>query len=147
MSTPYSASIIVSAAGVTISPGGLPGPTGPPGPAGAGLTPTAVKTSAYAAAPSDFVPVDTTSGAVTITLPAAPADQTVIGVKMVKQGGTNAVTVAAGGSDRFNITGGASSLSLALLFQGTEVQYDHAAALWYVIADDLSLGSLDGRYT
>jgi hypothetical protein len=33
------------------------------------LTATAVKTSAYTAAAGDFVPVDTTSGAVTITLP------------------------------------------------------------------------------
>ena len=73
--------------------------TGTAGPMEAGglYVPVAVQTSAYTANPGDFVPVDTTSGAVTVTLPAEPADGTVVAVKMVKQGSTNTVTIACGG--------------------------------------------------
>ena len=128
---------------ITISPAGLPGP---PGPAGGVLTPTTVKTGAFAAAAGELVPVDTTPGAVTITLPGAPADESVIAVKMVKQGGTNAVTITAAGSDRFNVAGGATSLTLTLLNQAATMQYSASLALWYVTGDDLALASLDGRY-
>jgi hypothetical protein len=110
------------------------------------LTPTAAKTSAYTASAGDFVPVDTTGGAVTITLPAAPADRTLIEVKHVIQGGTNAVTVACGGSDVFNRAGGATSFTLPTLAQGALLQYKSSAALWYVLADDLALSQLDARF-
>lgn len=100
------------------------------------LTPTAVKTANYTAAAGDFVPCDTTSGSFTVTLPSAPADLTVIGVKMVTQGGTNTVTITTGGSDVFNKTGGAVSLALALLNQGVLLQYKVSSGVWYVVADD-----------
>lgn len=110
------------------------------------LTPTAVKTSAYTAAAGDLVPVDTTSGAVTITLPTAPPDKTRVAVKQVIQGGTNAVTVVCAGSDVYNKTGGATSATLALLAQAIQVQYKASGAIWYVVADDLALTQLDARY-
>jgi hypothetical protein len=110
------------------------------------LTPTPVKTSAFAALAGNLVPVDTTGGAVTITLPAAPTDATVVAVKHVKQGGTNAVTVAAAGSDVFNLAAGATSLTLPLLGQGLLVQYKASTSIWYVVTDDLPLGQLDARY-
>lgn len=110
------------------------------------LTPTAAKTGAYTAAAGDFVPCDTTTAAFTVTLPTAPADLTVIGVKLIKQGGTSAVTVAAGGTDVFNIASGATSVALALLNQGVLLQYKSSSAIWYVFADDLTLAQLDGRY-
>src|SRR5215831_18104713 len=47
------------------------------------LIPTAVKTANYTAAARDLVLVDSTSGTITITLPSAPPDATVIGVRMV----------------------------------------------------------------
>lgn len=50
------------------------------------LIPTAVKTTNYSAAANDFVPCDNTSGSFTVTLPSAPADRTVAGVKIVKIG-------------------------------------------------------------
>jgi hypothetical protein len=103
------------------------------------LIPTAVKTGNYNAAATDYVPVDTTSNSVTITLPTAPADQTSIGVKMVIQGGTNAVTINAGGSDVFNKAGGSTSLSVPVLNQGFIVQYKSSSAIWYVFNDDLPL--------
>lgn len=110
------------------------------------LTRTAVKTSAYNAVAGDLVPVDTTSGAVTITLPTAPANKTTIAVKHVTQGSTNAVTVALGGSDVFNKAGGATSATLSTLNQAQLYQYDAATAVWTVVADDLTLTVLDTRY-
>jgi len=110
------------------------------------LTPTAVKTSAYSAAAGDYVPCDTTGGSFTVTLPNAPADLTVVGVKMVIQGGTSTVTVACAGSDVFNKTAGATSATLTLLAQGLLLQYKASGGIWYVLADDLALTQLDTRY-
>lgn len=111
------------------------------------LTPTAVKTGAYSAAAGDFVPVDTTSGAVTVTLPTAPADLTVVAVKMIATATVpNAVSVVTGGSDVFNKAGGGTSLTLSLPSQAVQVQYSAASSIWYVLDDDLPLGQLDARY-
>jgi hypothetical protein len=111
-----------------------------------GLVPTGVKAGGYTAAAGDLVPVDTTSGPVTVTLPSAPADRSVVAVKMVIQGGTNTVTISRGGSDVFNKAGGSTSLTLTLVNQAVTVQYYAAGGIWYVRDDDLALGTLDGRY-
>jgi hypothetical protein len=111
------------------------------------LTPTAVKTSAYTAAPSDLVPVDTTSGNVTITLPSAPADKTLVAVKQVTQGTGKTATVACGGTDVFNKTGGGTSLTLSLTAQGAIFQYQASGGIWFITSDDLPLSQLDTRYT
>lgn len=121
-----------------VTTGGAGGPLS----AGGLLVPTAVKVSAYTAAPGDFVPVDTTSGAVTVTLPAAPPDQTMVGIKLVKQGSTNAVTVACGGADTLNTTSGSTSGTLATLKQGVILQYQASIAVWYVLVDSLPAGTL-----
>lgn len=92
------------------------------------------------------MPVDTTSGNVTVTLPTAPADKTRIAVKQVIQGGTNTVTINTGGSDVFNKTGGATTATLSLLAQGMMLQYASSSSIWYVQADDLPLPQLDARY-
>lgn len=110
------------------------------------LTPTAVKTGAYNAVAGDFVPVNTTGGSVTITLPNAPADKSLIAVKQVIRGGTNVVTVAASGADVFNFAGGSTSLTLTLAGQSTFLQYNASGAIWYIISNDLGLGTLDQRY-
>jgi hypothetical protein len=110
------------------------------------LIPTAVKTSSYTATAQDYVPVDTTAGAVTITLPTAPADKTRIGVKHVIQGGTNAVTIARGGTDVFNKAGGSTSLSLLLLNQSFVLQYKASTGIWYAQSGDTPLSGLDLRY-
>jgi ABC-type cobalt transport system substrate-binding protein len=109
------------------------------------LTRTAVKTSAYGAAAGDLVPVDTTSGAVTVTLPNAPAAKTRVAVKHIIQGGTNAVTIACAGSDVFNKTGGSTTATLSLLNQAMLLTYD-SSGIWTVLADDQPLSSLDLRF-
>jgi hypothetical protein len=117
----------------------------PPLPYARLLTPTAVKTSAYGAAAGDYVPCDTTSAGFTVTLPAAPADLSVVGVKQVIQGGMSTVTVAAGLVEDIR-PGGGTSLALTLLNQGALLQYRASGGIWYVLADDLALPQLDGRY-
>lgn len=99
--------------------------------AGGLFNPEATQTSAYTAVPGDYVPVDTTGGAVTITLPSAPTAGTSIVVKMVA-GGVNAVTIAAAGADVFNASGGAATYSLVGLYQGVLLQYLQSPAVWAV---------------
>lgn len=112
----------------------------------AGLAPTAVKTANYTTAASEFVPVDTSAGSVTVTLPTAPADKTRIGVKMIAVSGTNTVTIARGGTDVFNKAGGSTSLSLSLLNQGAILQYAASSGIWYVQSTDVPLSALDARF-
>ena len=100
--------------------------------AGGLFTPEATKTSAYTAVPGDYVPVDTTGGAVTITLPTAPVAGTTIAVKLVAQASSNAVTIAAGGADVFNAQGGATTYTLSRLYQGVQLQYLSGPSVWAV---------------
>ena len=99
---------------------------------GTKYTLTSVKTGAYGAAAYEFVPVDTTSGAVTVTLPTAPPDGTLNGVKCVVRPGSNNVTVATGGSDVFNKSGGPTTLTLSAVNSGVGLQYAATPAIWYV---------------
>jgi hypothetical protein len=109
------------------------------------LTTTAVKTSAYTAAVSDLIPVDCTSGAVTITLSAAPADKSRVVVQKIDTS-ANAVSVARGGADVFNVAAGGTTLTLLLQFQAVQLQYKASGAIWYVVSTDVPLGGLDNRY-
>lgn len=109
------------------------------------VIPTAIMTSAYTAASGDFVPVDVSGGPVTITLPAAPPDQTRIGVMLVKPGGTNTVTVNCSGSDKYN-DDATTAYTLKVPNHGIIAQYAASPAVWYVQSVDLPLSQLDIRY-
>jgi hypothetical protein len=108
------------------------------------LSQTAVKTSAYTATANQVIPVSTTSGNVTVTLPDAPASGTLLAVKHVIQGGTNTVTVTCAGSDVFNKSGGSTTETLSLVNQGLLLQYQ--SGIWVVLSDDLPLADTDARY-
>jgi hypothetical protein len=110
------------------------------------LIPTAVKTSAYAAAASEYVPVDASVGTVTITLPTAPPDGTRVGVKLIAVSGANTAAFALGGSDVFNKAGGSTTGSISLLNQGVIFQYKASTHIWYGTGSDLPLSQLDARY-
>ena len=97
-------------------------------------------------AANSLIPVDSTAGPVNIPLPVAPADKTLMAIKHVTQGATNAVTFSCGGSDVFNVTGGVTSKSLPLLNQSALLEYTATGAIWTVISDALTLTSLDLRY-
>jgi hypothetical protein len=94
----------------TTGPTGTTGATGETGPTGASgglsLTPTATKTAAYTAAVNDLVVVNATSANVPITLPTAPADKSMIAVKMIAVGTGFGTSITVGGSDVFNKAGG-----------------------------------------
>jgi hypothetical protein len=110
-----------------------------------GLSPTAVKTSAYTAAPGDYVPVNIENGSVAIKLPSAPLGKTRIGVQVVAVSGTpgsTTVTINRGGSDAFNIAGGSTSLTLSAKFQSVLLQYH--AGIWYVQSTDTPLNQALG---
>lgn len=111
-----------------------------------GLVRTAVQTGPYTAVASDMVPVDTTAGNVTITLPNAPANLTMVCVKQIIRGGTNTVTINCAGSDTINRTGGVTTLTLTLAGESALLLYDAGSLTWTLLARDLSLTLLDGRY-
>lgn len=96
--------------------------------------PVPVVTASAAALPNSLVPVDTTAGPVTVTLPPAPTDRTVVAVSMVKQAGGNTVTVATSGSDVFQVAGGATTATITNVLTGAMWQYSAAAGIWYELA-------------
>jgi hypothetical protein len=108
------------------------------------LTPTGVKTSAYSASPGDFVPVDASAGSVVISLPAAPADGSQVGVKAIAVAVSHAVTIACSGSDVLNRVSGPTSLGLVSLNQAVVLQYQLTTGIWYVLAGDLELNTASG---
>jgi hypothetical protein len=109
------------------------------------LTPVSVQTTSYSATANQLIPVDATSAGLTVTLPTASADKSRILIKKIDSS-TNAVTIAAGGSDVFNQTGGSTSVSLSLQNQSITVQYNASNGIWYVVGDDFPLNQLDSRY-
>lgn len=69
-----------------------------------GFTTTGVKTGAYTAVANDRVPVNTTSTAVTITLPASPAAGTKVAfLDYLRTWSTNNLTVGRNGQDIENV--------------------------------------------
>jgi hypothetical protein len=113
------------------------------------LTSTAIKTSAYTASPGDFIPVDTSGGNVTITLPSSPANNTRVEIKMVNTTvnpnngyGNNIVIFSTGGSDVLNKASGNTTGYLTILNQAVMLQYTASSGIWYVQSDDLPQSSI-----
>jgi hypothetical protein len=104
---------------------------------------TAPKTSPYTAVVNDGVATDATSGTIAITLPTAPATGSLIWVKQVA--GTNTTTVATGGSDVFNVSGGLTSITLPGL--NSAVQLEYKSGIWYAYSVSNSLAFYDARYS
>lgn len=102
------------------------------------LVPVSVQTGAYSAAANQFVPCDSSGGAFAVALPAAPADQTLIGVEVVNGSGT--VTVNCSGSDTIRTVGGSTSTTLTAAGQGVVLQYFALLAVWYPIMTSGSSG-------
>ncbi len=113
----------------------------------AGLTESAsVFTTSFTATVAKIHRIDTTSGAVTVTLPNAPADRSAVLLKLVTVGTGNKVTYNTSGSDKINKTGGVTSGTFELAGQSVWLQYLASAGIWTVLANDMPLTALDGRY-
>ncbi len=108
------------------------------------LTPTAPQSSTYTAATGDEVVCNTLGGGgnVTITLPTAPAAGSLVGFKSI--GTSFAVTVNAGGSDKFNSASGGTSLAYSL--GGESGLFVYGGGFWYTVSESRTIGSLDTRY-
>lgn len=120
---------------------GAIGATGASGPGN--LTIASVKTANYTAAAGEYIPVNTTSGSITITLPTAPADGTQVSIKVVA--GSNNCVVSRGGTDVFNVASGATTLTLSASGLGMTLRYAIAGGIWYSM-DATPLASLSGAY-
>lgn len=111
----------------------------------ADLTVAAVQTSNYTATVNQIVPVNTTSGSVTVTFPTSPADGSQLVVRHVVRGGANIVTLQLGGSNTFNTTTGPTSATLPALSQSAEFQYVAATGVWLGVAADVPLSATTAR--
>lgn len=109
------------------------------------LTAVAVQTGAFTATVNQIAPVDASGGAVSVTLPTAPADKARLVIKKIDNS-TNTVTITAGGSDTFNKSGGLTSVVLSVENQSINIQYRSASSVWYVVNEGLPLSALDSRY-
>lgn len=112
--------------------------------AGGAIIPVGPKVANYNAAVGQFVKWDTTAASYVMTLPTAPAAESIIGAKIVVLGTGHTVTVNCGGSDVFNRTGGPTSIVLSVLDQAVQMEY--VAGIWLVTGIDLPLSELDKRY-
>jgi len=110
---------------------------------GTSLTRATVLTASGSAAANTVVPVITTSGAVTVTLPNAPAAGTVVAVKCITFGVGNPVTIACAGSDVINTPAGGTTLTLSAANQGVYLCYDLVSGIWTDLADDLPMSYLN----
>lgn len=109
-----------------------------------GLTATAVKTANYTAVGGDYIPVNSSSGTITVTLPTAPADGTQVAVKLVA--GANSCIVSRGGStDVFNVAAGPSTLTLSTAGIGVTLRYSASTGIWYSL-DSTPLSAMSGAY-
>lgn len=92
---------------------------------------TGVKTTAYTASAGDLVVVDTSSGDVTITLPASPGNNELIGVQL-HSAGSNAVTIARNGK---KIDGQSADWTLDVSGAIVVFQYLASAGDWLVVEE------------
>ena len=92
---------------------------------------TGVKTAAYTAVPGDLVVVDTSSANVTITLPASPVDNDLIGVKL-QSAGSNAATIARNGK---KIDGLSADWTLDVSGAIVVLQYLASAGDWMIVEE------------
>jgi hypothetical protein len=95
---------------------------------------TDVKTSNYSANANEFVVCDISSNGFQVKLPNAPADGTIIIVKIIKVGISNILQLSTQGTDVFTVAGGNTSLYMQLAGETNQVQYKASNGIWYIIS-------------
>jgi hypothetical protein len=108
------------------------------------LLPTSVQSGSITAAAGQLVLVTTASGNATVSMPTGVEAGSQVGVKMVVLGGSNTVAISCTGTDKFNVAGGGTTLTLSMLDQG--MGFIYTGSVWVVANDDVPLGQLDARY-
>jgi hypothetical protein len=94
---------------------------------------TTAKTASFTAVSGNGYFVNTTSGAITVTLPATPSAGDIVSVKdYAGTAATNAITIARNGS---NIRGAASDFELNIINAGATFVYVDGTEGWQVFAD------------
>jgi hypothetical protein len=95
------------------------------------LNPTPIKTAAYTAVKGDLVRCNTSGGAFTVTLPAAPADGDLIGIIDISNtAATSNITIAPNGK---TVEGDATSLIINLNGACVVLTYNSAATNWKLV--------------
>lgn len=89
---------------------------------------TVVLTGSTTLVGGGFYACNSSGGAFTVTLPAAPADQTRVSIQIIDFG--HNVEVLCGGSDHFFYAGALTTYQLSRLGHGIALQYSEAAASW-----------------
>lgn len=88
------------------------------------------KTANYTANPNELINCDVSGGSFTITLPSAPADKTIIFVKLYVIGTNKYLTLKCGGTDKFNTTTGNTEIYMYLFGEFAQMQYCSSTGLW-----------------
>lgn len=109
-----------------------------------------VKSANYTANVGELVPCDISSGTVTITLPNAPADKTLVGAQVYARSFTLTanITMKCAGADTFAGSGGTTvrlAQTVASTHQGQVMvlQYKASTATWWVVENYLPVGLND----
>ena len=89
----------------------------------------ATSTSTFTPVIGSYYPVDTTSGAISVTMPTGIGGGTVIGFQL--KAGTNALTINAGSGQTIN---GFSSIKLTAVGQSIYLQYYATGATWEILS-------------
>lgn len=96
------------------------------------LTPTGLKIGSYSASVGDLVELDLTTNTFAVTIPATPADKSIIRLVVVKVG-VGVCEVKCSGSDRFSVpTTGATSQYIDLQNANMLLQYKSSTGVWLV---------------
>lgn len=114
--------------------------------ASSALNPTAYQTSSYTALVNDLVQTNATSANIPILLPNAPADKSIVGIKMMFQGAGFTSSITTQGSDVINIAGGVTTVSITYLNQAVYFQYQASTHIWLITYEYTPLSKLDLRY-
>lgn len=107
------------------------------------LIPAAVQNASFSASVNTYYPIDCSAGSVTATLPAQPADESIVAFKIVNGNQQNQYTagIVVGSGDYFNFSGTTSTRTLALPFQAIYLQYQASTRIWFE-TDSLPLNQL-----
>lgn len=97
--------------------------------------------------PNEYLLLNTTSNAITITMPVTPANGTQVGGRITTLGTGNFVTFSASGSgDVFSKPGASASQANVIQNNNNGLVYEYWNGVWSVVASAWPPAVLDGRY-